>query len=144
DNNDAISRQLPRHGSEPVAANVFEDGEAGNTAGHRATETRRVCERIGPANGEGAPGGPAGANLCLSRACDAAAKCQAIIVATVSDRGSFPLDLMPRPATAATALALGELEAFARSRLAGFLPPFHARIAPAQTLRFTLDSQILS
>jgi hypothetical protein len=38
------------------------------------------------------------------------------------------------PWTAATGLTLGELEAFARPRLTGFLAFFHARIAPQQAI----------
>ena len=40
-------------------------------------------------------------------------------------------------------LALRELEAFARSRLAGFLALFHARVAPEQTLDFECRPQIV-
>jgi predicted negative regulator of RcsB-dependent stress response len=52
DDHDAISRQLRSHGSEPVAANVFEDGETGNTAGCRTSENGRFGDRYGSTNHE--------------------------------------------------------------------------------------------
>src|SRR5438309_1104183 len=52
DDHDAISRQLRSHGSEPVAANVFENGETGNTAGCCASENGRFGDRYGSTNHE--------------------------------------------------------------------------------------------
>ena len=50
DDHDTISRQLRSHGSQPVAANVFENGETGNTTGCRAIEIGRFGDRYGSAN----------------------------------------------------------------------------------------------
>ena len=123
---DAISRQLRSHGSEPVAANVFEDGETGNTAGCRASENGRFGHRHGSTNHENNASRATCAEWCaisssetIGRAGNTrrsyfSKKWRRFSIAVLLDRRGRAGLAFEKPLLR---LALGEVEAFTGSRL---------------------------